>query len=92
MAPYLASSDLLSTVQTPLQILEGATIHAVRLMRREGQIGQIGQIGQMGQLVAVADLLMINGNPLPDATLLGDPQKSIKLLMQGGRIVPKAAA
>ncbi len=74
---------LRSAVQTPLQILQGATIHAARLMKREGQIGQI-------VAGAYADLLMVDGDPLEDATLLGDPQKTIKLLMQGGRIVPGA--
>jgi imidazolonepropionase-like amidohydrolase len=71
-------------VQSPLQILQGATIHAARLMKREGQIGQI-------VAGAYADLLMVDGDPLRDATLLGEPQKTIKLLMQGGRIVPGAA-
>jgi imidazolonepropionase-like amidohydrolase len=76
---------LRSAVQTPLQILQGATIHAARLMKREGQIGQI-------VAGAYADLLMVDGDPLQDATLLGDPQKTIKLLMQGGRIVPGSPA
>ena len=76
---------LRSAEQTPLQILQGATIHAARLMKREGQIGQI-------VAGAYADLLMVDGDPLQDATLLGDPQKTIKLLMQGGHIVPGAAA
>lgn len=76
---------LRSAVQTPLQILQGATIHAARLMKREGQIGEI-------VAGAFADLLMVDGDPLQDATLLGDPQKTIKLLMQGGRIVPGATA
>jgi imidazolonepropionase-like amidohydrolase len=76
---------LRSAVQTPLQILQGATIHAARLMKREGQIGQI-------VAGAYADFLMVDGDPLQDATLLGDPQKTIKLLMQGGRVVPGVTA
>jgi imidazolonepropionase-like amidohydrolase len=71
---------LRSAVQDPVQVLQGATIHAARLMKREGQIGQIVP-------GAYADLLVVDGDPTQDVTLLGDPKQAIKLLMQGGRSV-----
>ena len=69
-----------SAVQSPLQILQGATITAARLMKQEGQIGQIVP-------GAFADLLLVEGDPLQDASVLADPQAAIALLMQGGRVV-----
>ena len=69
---------LRSAVQTPVQVLQSATIVAARLMQREGQIGQIAA-------GAWADLLVVDGDPTKDVTLLGHPAQAIRLLMQGGR-------
>jgi len=71
---------LRSAVQTPVQVLQSATITAARLMRLEGQVGQIVE-------GAWADLLVVEGDPTLDASLLAEPARSIKLLMQGGRVV-----
>lgn len=35
---------------------------------------------------AFADLLLVDGNPLEDITLLGDPQKNLAVIMKDGRI------
>jgi imidazolonepropionase-like amidohydrolase len=47
------------------------------------------QEGQIGQLVAGAwaDLLMVDGDPTSDASVMANPSQHIKLLMQGGRVV-----
>lgn len=71
---------LRAAAQTPLQVLQSATIHAARLMKREGQIGEIVP-------GAWADLLVVDGDPTVDAGVLADPARSIRLLMQGGRTV-----
>jgi imidazolonepropionase-like amidohydrolase len=71
---------LRSAVQTPVQVLQSATITAARLMRQEGQVGQIAP-------GAWADLLVVDGDPTLDITLLAEPARAIKLLMQGGRII-----
>jgi imidazolonepropionase-like amidohydrolase len=73
---------LRSGVQSPAQVLQSATITAARLMRQEGQIGEIAP-------GAWADLLVVEGDPTVDASLLADPARTIKLLMQGGRIVDR---
>ncbi len=69
-----------SAVQTPLQILQSATIVAARLMQQEGRLGQVVP-------GAWADLLVVDGDPTVDATVLADPSRSIRLLLQGGRSV-----
>lgn len=35
---------------------------------------------------AYADLLVVDGNPFEDITLIGDPERSMKLIMKNGRI------
>jgi imidazolonepropionase-like amidohydrolase len=49
-------------------------------MKQQGQIGQITP-------GAWADLLVVDGDPTQDGTLLGDPARSIRMLIQGGRQV-----
>jgi imidazolonepropionase-like amidohydrolase len=71
---------LRAEAQTPVQVLQGATIQAARLMRQEGQFGQL-------VAGAWADLLIVEGDPTLDITLLADPARAIKLLMQGGRVI-----
>ena len=69
-----------SGAQTPREILQSATIVAARLMRQESHIGQIVP-------GAFADLLIVDGDPLRDITLLADPERAILALWQGGRVV-----
>ena len=71
---------LRAAVQTPVQVLQSATIQAARLMKQEGQIGQITP-------GAWADMLVVDGDPTQDGTLLGDPAGAIRMLIQGGRQV-----
>lgn len=35
---------------------------------------------------AAADLILVDGNPMEDITLLGDPEKNLSLIMKDGRI------
>ena len=71
---------LRAAVQTPVQVLQSATIQAARLMKQEGQIGQITP-------GAWADLVVVDGDPTQDGTLLCDPARAIRMLIQGGRQV-----
>jgi imidazolonepropionase-like amidohydrolase len=66
--------------QSPLEILQGATIIASRLMRQEAHIGQI-------VAGAFADLLVVDGDPLQSLAMLAAPTEGIQLIMQGGRVV-----
>ncbi len=92
--PVVFGTDLLGTMherqnteftlraagQTAMQVLQGATIHAARMMRQEGRIGQV-------VAGAFADLLIVEGDPLADITLLAHPAQAIRHLIQGGRSI-----
>jgi imidazolonepropionase-like amidohydrolase len=67
-------------VQPPLEVLQGATWTAARLMGRERDIGCLAD-------GARADLLIVDGDPERELGMLAEPGRGIRLLMQGGRIV-----
>jgi imidazolonepropionase-like amidohydrolase len=62
-----------------VEILQSATSSAARMM---------GQEGRLGRLVAGAwaDLLVVDGDPTRDASILGSPQTSLRLIMKAGRV------
>ena len=66
-------------VQPPADILRSATTVAARLLRLEGQVGVVVP-------GASADLLVVEGDPLQDITVLTDPQRRLKLVMARGRM------
>ncbi len=63
-----------------VQALQSATITAARLMRLEGQVGEL-------VAGAWADLLVVDGDPTVELSMLTRPEQGIRLLMQGGRTV-----
>ena len=63
---------------TPTEVLQSATSIAARLMGQERHIGHIVP-------GAWADLLLVDGDPTQDMAVLGNPERNICLLMQGGR-------
>lgn len=67
-------------VQSSAQILASATTTAARLLQREGEIGVL-QPGAHG------DLLVVDGDPLADVSVLACPQEKLRLVVQGGRVV-----
>jgi imidazolonepropionase-like amidohydrolase len=66
-------------VQPPTAIIRSATSTAARLLQREGELGVI-------RPGALADLLVVDGNPLDDIRVLTTPERSLKLIMHDGRI------
>jgi len=64
----------------PLELLQGATAVAARLMGRERELGVVAP-------GALADLLVVDGDPSASLDMLADPGRGIRLLMQGGRVV-----
>jgi imidazolonepropionase-like amidohydrolase len=66
-------------VQPAIEIIRSATTVAARLLRLEGLVGVI-------RPGAYADLLVVDGNPLQDISLLTDPDRHLKLIMKDGRI------
>ena len=76
----MSEFKLRASVQTPTEILQGATSVAARLLRAEGQIGTLAA-------GALADVLLVDGDPTASVDLWAEPQRSIRLLMQGGRVL-----
>jgi imidazolonepropionase-like amidohydrolase len=72
--------DLRLEAMSPVEALQSATIVAARLMRQEGRIGELVR-------GAWADLLIVDGNPVQDLSMLTRPGEGIRLVMQGGRTV-----
>ena len=72
--------DLRLPAMSAVEVLQSATITAARLMRQEAHIGQLVP-------GAFADLLMVDGDPQAELSMLASPQQGIRLLMQSGRIV-----
>ncbi|RFU81799.1 amidohydrolase [Trichoderma arundinaceum] len=61
------------------KILQGATINAARMLKQENFLGQIKD-------GFAADVLVLNGNPLEDITILDEPEKSILAVLKNGRV------
>ena len=70
---------LRAEVQTPLEVLRSATLVNADLLGRAGDLGVIAP-------GASADLLLIEGNPLKDLTVLTRAE-TLRLVMRGGGIV-----
>jgi imidazolonepropionase-like amidohydrolase len=75
----LREFEIRSQVQTPAEVLRSATVIGARLVRMEGQIGTIAP-------GALADLLVVDGNPLADIRVLTQPDRYLDLVMKAGRV------
>ena len=64
---------------SPVEVLQSATIEAARLMRQEGQIGEIVP-------GAWADLLVVEGDPTRDLSMLADGGVGLRLVMKSGHV------
>lgn len=69
--------ELLAKVLTPAEIIRSATSVGALLCRMNGEIGVIAA-------GAHADLLVVDGDPLSDITLLQDDGAHMPLIMRGG--------
>jgi len=70
-------------VQQAIEVIRGTTIHAARLLRREGMLGCVAP-------GALADLIVVAGDPLGDLSLLGGQGAHMPVIMQDGRFVKRA--
>ena len=66
-------------VMSPFEIIRSATTINAELLNRTGELGVIAP-------GALADLLVVNGNPLNDLTLLQEQGKHLSLIMKGGKL------
>jgi imidazolonepropionase-like amidohydrolase len=68
-----------SEIQPPADLIRSATSTAARLLRAEGELGVVAP-------GALADLLVVDGNPLTDISVLTTPERTVKLIMKDGAI------
>lgn len=61
------------------EVLAAATTVAARLLRMEGRIGTVAP-------GAHADLLVVEGRPEEDVTILAQPERSIRMVMKAGAV------
>ncbi len=69
-----------SEVFTPLELLRQATSINAELMMQQGKLGCIAP-------GAHADLLVVDGDPLQDISLLAADGKNLRMIVRGGEIV-----
>jgi imidazolonepropionase-like amidohydrolase len=74
---------LRAKVQDPIDVLRSATSINAELVQRAGKLGTIAA-------GAIADLLVVDGNPLEDIELLERSDESLLLIVKDGRIVKDA--
>jgi imidazolonepropionase-like amidohydrolase len=66
-------------VLSPAEVIRSATVVNARILRKEGELGVIAP-------GALADLLVVDGNPLDDLSLLEGQGKYMPLIMKGGQV------
>lgn len=65
---------------SPVQVLQGATFTAAQLLREEGRLGEL-------VAGAWADVLLVDGDPTRELSMLAAPDEGVRLIVQGGRLV-----
>ena len=65
-------------VVKPIEIIRSATTIPAQILRLEGKVGTL-------QPGAWADLLLVDGDPLDDLSLLEDQGRHLSIIMQAGR-------
>jgi imidazolonepropionase-like amidohydrolase len=76
------SEELLirARVQRPAEVLRSATLVNAELLRRSGELGVLAP-------GAFADLLLVDGDPLRDLSLLTGQGRHLALIVRGGELV-----
>jgi len=71
---------------SPVEVLMQATSESAEVIRMAGKLNRHGYFGEIRE-GWVADLLLINGEPLEDISVLRDPENNLALIMKAGEIV-----
>ncbi len=69
-------------VLPPEEVIASATINAAKLLKMDGMIGTVSAN-------AYADLIVVDGNPLEDLSLLTQQGHHIPIIMKGGQFVKR---
>jgi imidazolonepropionase-like amidohydrolase len=75
--------EIRAEVLTPLELIRSATLVNARILNEEGRLGTIGA-------GAHADLLLVEGDPLRDISVLVRTEETLRLVMKAGRIYRNA--
>ena len=75
--------DLRAPVMSPVQMLQSATFTAAQLLREEGRLGEL-------TAGAWADVLLVDGDPTRELSMLTKPDEGVRLIVQAGRIIKNA--
>lgn len=68
-----------SEVQQPIDIIRSATVVAAEMLNQQGQLGRV-------EPGAIADLLLVDGDPVEDISVLLAPEQNLKVIMKSGTI------
>jgi imidazolonepropionase-like amidohydrolase len=78
--PYqMTEFSLRAEVQTPLELVQSATLVNAEILQMEGKLGIVTED-------AIADLLILDGNPCDDIAILQDPAR-LRGIMKDGTLV-----
>lgn len=67
-------------VLSPAEVLRSATVVNARILDREGELGVVAP-------GALADLLLVDGDPLADLAILEKPERSLRAVLRGGELL-----
>jgi imidazolonepropionase-like amidohydrolase len=71
---------------TPAEVLVQATSESAKVIRMSGVLNRHGNFGEIRE-GWVADLLLIEGEPFEDISVLRDPEKNLAMIMKAGELV-----
>ncbi|NCF58897.1 MAG: amidohydrolase family protein [Gammaproteobacteria bacterium] len=71
---------------SPAEIMVQATSESAEVIRMIGKLNRWGNFGEIRE-GWVADLLLINGEPLEDISVLREPETALAMIMKQGEIV-----
>ena len=70
----------------PHEVLRQATSESAKVIRMSGKLNRHGLFGEIRE-GWVADLLLINGDPFEDISILEKPEESLALIMKKGKVI-----
>ncbi len=77
---------------TPAETLRMATLENAELLALAGERNPYpGKLGEVAD-GALADLLLVEGDPLSNIGLLADPERCLRIIMKGGRLYKNTTA
>ena len=71
---------LRSEFQDNIEVLKSATVINAEILQMKGKIGTIEEN-------ALADLIILNDNPLKNINVFNDPNKNVRFILKDGEVV-----